>query len=97
MNRKSLVARAGCSWNKGTKDGRQDNLLHGAAAWFSSLLAKRSLATMRADVPRSSESYLDQQSVALSRLSTLGQVLTDSWYLKFKCPLCHSHSFICSC
>ena len=66
--RKSLVAR-----DESIGVGGQDAPLHEAAAQFSPLLAKRHLAEAGASAPGSSESYLDQQRVALPRPNGLGK------------------------
>ena len=58
---------------QGSGVGEKDDLLHGAATQFSPLLAKSSLATAEEDAPRSSETYLDQQRVDLTKFTTLSK------------------------
>lgn len=60
------------------------------------LRTKSGLTTAGSSVSRSSESYF-QQRVDLPRLNTLCKVLTNSWWLKFKCPSLDSCSSICLC
>lgn len=76
---KSHVSRDG-----GASVGRQDSLLQEAATHFSPLLAKSCLAQAGANAPGSSESYLDQQSVALPRQNAKS---SPTWYLRLKCAI----------
>ena len=77
----------------GASVGRQDSLLQEAATCFSPLLAKSCLAQAGANAPGSSESYLDQQSVALPRQNAKS---SPSWYLRLKCaiPRVTPHGFL---
>ena len=87
--------KAHVSRNEGAGIGRQDTVLQEAAARFSSLLAKSCLAQAGANAPGSSESYLDQQRVALPRQSALGKS-SPTRCLRLKCALARvtAHAFL---